>query len=891
MSSSQLPENPGAMRLIHHPATAWVIFVFSLVLTSIAWYISERAIDNVAMGRFLINAEEITKKIEERLKIYETGLLGGAALFHASQSINRTEWERYVSNIRLKENYPGIRGLGFAKMILPSELDQHVATVRKEGFPEYSVWPPGDREIYSSIIYLEPFDWRNQRAFGFDMFSEPVRREAMEHARDTGEPSVTGRVTLVQETKDDIQYGFLMYVPIYHNGWQTLTVEERRVAHVGFVYSPFRIKDFMQGILGSAHETIHIELYDGAKPSFDTLLFNSVQSNSLEALETKNNQTFATLKTLPMRQRTWSLYIYDSQGYIDGYEAIQPAIVFTGGIIIDLLVFIIIISSGRQKRRLETIAGKLADRASESEKGLRVALDQANAANMAKSNFLANMSHEIRTPMSGVIGMTDVLLNTPLSVDQKRMTRLIHESANVQLSILNDILDFSKIEAGKLDLVPEPFSLRELINKTCAVHNSTANAKDVTLTSQIEQSIPSFLHGDTLRVRQILSNLITNAIKFSSDSERQGKVAVSARLVDIEGERIWIEFAVQDNGIGMNSETQQRIFKPFIQADESTTKRFGGTGLGLVISMRLTEMMGGSLEVESSPGQGSIFTVRLPFLLADERQIIALGVETNATQIISSTTFSGKILVAEDNETNQEVIRQQLKMLGYQMDIANDGQEAFARWLEGRYDLLITDLHMPHMDGYQLARAIRIEEHKVSAVKIPIVALTANALKGEADHCKEVGMDDYLTKPAPLSLLKAILDKWLPKDLETATCQEANMPKLASTLLVFDLQVLKEMVGDNPPAHRRLLEKFLANAEERIVCLQAAASKDDAKAASQAAHPLKSASRSVGAMQMGDLCEQIENAGKTGDLAFKSLLPDLIKSFEATNKAIRACLN
>ena len=455
------------------------------------------------------------------------------------------------------------------------------------------------------------------------------------------------------------------------------------------------------------------------------------------------------------------------------------------------------------------------------------------------------MSHEIRTPMNGVLGMLDILQQTALTADQSRMLGVVRDSTQSLLRILNDILDFSKIEAGKLDIEYLPVQLRALVDGSVQLMQSVASKKNVSLNTVIDPSVPEWVYADPTRLHQILFNLISNALKFIANTA--GRVTVQvATHTDSAGQRV-LHLRVQDNGIGMSEEVLANLFKPFSQADASIARKYGGTGLGLSITKRLVDLLQGQIRVQSVLGEGSQFEVELPLIIAAAPLQPAFNQEQALLTIAQAQKADQLILVAEDNEINRIVLHEQLQMLGYVAEIAEDGLAALALWRTDRYALLLTDCHMPNMDGYALTEAIRKSEPVNQ--RFPIVAITANAMAGEADRCKARGMDDFLTKPLRLNDLRAMLQKWLP--------QAQAQPAL---LAVLDTSTLLDIVGDNIQMQRKLLDKFLQSAENQVSAIASAAAQQQADIVSQMAHSLKSSARTVGALRLGELCNAIDSS-------------------------------
>jgi len=503
-----------------------------------------------------------------------------------------------------------------------------------------------------------------------------------------------------------------------------------------------------------------------------------------------------------------------------------------------------------------------------NESRLIAAKDMAEQANTMKSSFLATMSHEIRTPLGGLLGMLELLNYSKLDQDQMTLLGTAIESGQSLLRIVNDILDWSKIEDGKLEIAPTPTSIAALVADVHITYSHVASGNNVLLSHVADSRLSDVHLVDRLRLSQILNNFVSNAIKFS----RGGRVELRADLMNRCGDQERVRFSVIDTGIGIAPEVQKTLFQNYGQASADTARIYGGTGLGLAICRRLAELMDAHIDLDSEVGRGSVFSVTLSMPIVESYSTcsaIDTSSDSNATPSVPMIpqTVDGlplEILVVDDNPTNRKLLAFQLEQLGLLATTAADGASALALWRAGRFALVVTDCHMPGIDGYALTQAIRKAETETDRSRTPILAWTASALPSEEEKCRQAGMDAILVKPVNIPTLERVLPKFLPHPVqEEPSATNGVSPERPAHL---DLECLALQVGRDPEVMREFLMDFQASADSISRELTFAWLRQDTQKCMALAHKLKSSARAVGAQTLGDICAGIESAALDSEL-------------------------
>ena len=566
----------------------WLALLLVLVFTAFAYHAVKSDSEELALEKFDFRKAEIVEAIDQRMAVYTQALRGGLALFKASNRVTRTDWHNYVDTLDLNEAYPGIQGIGFAEWVLPQDRAAYEAAVRAEGFGTFSIRPEGEREVYSSIIYLEPFDERNRQAFGYDMFSQETRRRAMELARDTGEVAISGRVTLVQEISSDVQAGFLMYLPYYGPEATPDNVTERRATSLGFVYSPFRMRNLMEGILGPGLPNVRLEIYDGESISAATSMHDSQKDAG------PHSPLFTHTEQMNIGQHVWTLRISSLPEFEKLLDPQKSYIVLFAGVFTSLLFFGVVWSFSRTRQRAQKLAEEMT-----------MAFNR-HSQELARSNedleqFAYVASHDLKAPLRGIDNLAAWIeedLGENLEGEPRENMHLLRGRVRRLEALLTDLLNYSR--ARRIESPIETVKLSDAISTTWKLLNTSKRMS-------LEMDLNLLTETADIQItvlEQVLTNLFSNAIKHHDRNSGNIFVTVTERPE-------CYEFIVADDGPGIPADQRERAFQMFQTL--RPRDEVEGSGMGLAIIRKLIERIGGSILLEERKGgRGAQFRINWP---------------------------------------------------------------------------------------------------------------------------------------------------------------------------------------------------------------------------------------------------------------------------------------
>lgn len=710
----------------HWPAIC--VLLTGVAVTSVVADQLERTTHARDQERFARDVDRLQDAVSSRLDTYVAMLRAGAALANVTPGFGAGTFRGFVEGLELQSLYPGIQGVGFTRRVPARNLPSLIADRRAAGDAAFQVWPEGQRGEYHAVVHLEPLDRRNAAAIGYDMFTDPTRREAMERARDTGEPAASEPVTLVQEIEGNVQPGFLIYMPVYEAGSVPATLEERRAQLLGFVFSPFRAGDLFAGILGTGNRPrTGFELVDARSP--DVVLHRSSVADA---------PRFTTTRHIDAAGSPWIASMFSLPALEDDSAAGLVRVTIWTGLGISLLLSVLVALQTKARHRIERSDAQVQQLLANE----RTARSEVERVSRLKDEFLATLGHELRTPLNAIQGWAHMLTTAALSDEKKRhAVATILRNATMQAKLIEDLLDMSRIVSNRVRLDPHRLDLVEVIEAAIGTLRPTADAKGITIAWAFTAA-PQ-LHGDAGRLQQVFWNLLSNAVKFTPAG---GHVDVSLRS---HGTHAIVE--VRDTGVGIAPEFLPRAFDRFRQADGSITRQQGGLGLGLSIVKSLVELHGGSVgAISAGLHQGATFTVTLP-VAAATRADAAGPVHAPVRPCVppARDVLAGvRVLAVDDDADARDLLRDILAEYGARVSVAASAAEALRVFHADprAIDLLVSDIGMPETDGYELITEIRRAPRQLGGA-VPAIAVTAFA--GVDDHARALaaGYQSHIAKP------------------------------------------------------------------------------------------------------------------------------------------------
>nr|WP_295903742.1 CHASE domain-containing protein [uncultured Bdellovibrio sp.] len=904
----------------------WNVFLVLLIIISVSvfsWWTVKVHLEKEWNARLEAEIQKVTSTIGREFFGYGQALTDTRAYFQLSGVPSPKEFQTYIESSELLRRFPGLQGIAFAEKIEKDGTASLEKRMRDNGYPDFKFWPEGERALHTSIVLIQPEDWRNKKALGFDMYSDLTRQSAMDKAVLTNSLAITDPVVLVQDDSESNQQGFLIYLPVTKTTDVTGEAEPKS-ALLGFVYSIVRITKFFNGALGIPQfydEKVNYKIYLYEKKLGRTIpIYERFPSKNIDEKEPVD---ISVDKEIQVFDKTWTLHFEPLPHFFNWYERYVPFLFAFVTLVMLSVIFLALWStqqflkfSERHKdslaqlsksksteialfRRLNTVIADLSSAIEGSnlfekfcghlenvfqvedcvvfvrehkgpfekrfQKVLRsfpdildvplefdellrdgvlstkipseeltrllalcppgvretfenescylmrsvlhesgkstsilvimkgpegladskvmeyalvgvfgqfamsydkaILLRRAEDANFMKSSFLANMSHEIRTPLGVIVGYSEILADDELEGDEKtQIVKSIKRNGKELARLIDDILDISKVEAGKLHFEMAQVNLENLIHEIKSIMEVRASDKKIQFNIAKLSNVPGYVITDDVSLKQILVNIVGNAIKFTE----KGAVKLLYKTYVNDEKEEFLEFQVQDSGIGISEKNRENLFKPFSQGDVSTTRKYGGTGLGLALSRRLAELLGGDLFLlESSIGKGSTFCLRIP-LRGLAKEYLNMKSSQEATVLKVVNTFDEKpshaidwssldlknllkgvrVLLVEDSEDNQEIFQHFLMTAGAEVTIADDGEKAVDVAFKNSPDIILMDIQIPKMDGKEATKRIRQK-----GFTKPVIALTAHALNEEIESCLAAGCNGQITKPVSGELL------------------------------------------------------------------------------------------------------------------------------------------